>query len=119
MRKFTVIKKKSLFIPDKLHSITISSVIDYILEVHSISSSLKRKKKSQESKRKGKRDGKRRTKGKRWKIGEEEKSDGKILCVRKGKRDKEIWKKRRKRGRKNGREGEGEEKEMKRKKNRK
>ena len=37
----------------------------------------------------------RRRKGKRWKRGEEEKRDGKSLCVRKGKRENEMWKKRR------------------------
>ena len=38
-------KKKSLFIPIKLHSITISSVIQYTSEVHSTSSPFKKKKK--------------------------------------------------------------------------
>ena len=61
-------RKKSLFIPIKLHSITIRGVIDYILEAHSTSSSLKKKK--------------RRRKGKRWKRGEEEKRDGKSLSER-------------------------------------
>ena len=55
-------KRKSLSLfQAKLHSITISSVIDYILEVYSTSSSLKKKKKKkklQEEKRKGKRGGK-------------------------------------------------------------
>ena len=38
-------KKKNLFLfQSKLQSIAISSVIDYILEVHSTSSSLKKKK---------------------------------------------------------------------------
>ena len=50
-------KNLSLF-QSKLHSIAISSVIDYILEAHGTSSSLK-KKKPLERKRKGKRDGKR------------------------------------------------------------
>ena len=95
-------KNLSLF-QSKLHSIPISSVIDYILEAYSISSSLK-KKKPLERKRKGKRDGKRRRKGKRWKRGEEEKRDGKSLCVRKGKRENEMWKKTRKGGRDNERE---------------
>ena len=36
-------KEKSLFIPIKLHSITISSVIPYISEINSTSSSLKKK----------------------------------------------------------------------------
>ena len=40
----------------------------------------------------------------RWKIGEEEKRDGKSLCKRKGKRENEMWKKRRKEGRENERE---------------
>ena len=47
--------KKSLFIPIRLHSITISSVIDYILEVYSTSNSLKKKK---EKKNFGKKRGK-------------------------------------------------------------
>ena len=52
-------KRKSLFIPIRLHSITISGVIDYILEALSTSSSLeKKKKKLQEEKWKGKRGGK-------------------------------------------------------------
>ena len=45
--------------------------------------------------------------------------DGKSLCVKKGKMENEMWKKRRKGGRENEKEGEGEEKERKRKKNRK
>ena len=52
---------------------------------------------------------KRRRREKRWKRGEEEKRDGKSLCERKGKRENEMWKKRRKEGRENEREGEGEE----------
>ena len=45
----------------------------------------------------------------RWKRGEEEKKDGKGLCERKGKRENEMWKKRRKEGRENEREEEREE----------
>ena len=45
----------------------------------------------------------------RWKRGEEEKMDGKSLCKRKGKRENEMWKKRRKKGKENGREEEREE----------
>ena len=45
----------------------------------------------------------------RWKREEEEKRDGKSLCKRKGKRENEMWKKRRKEGRENEREKEGEE----------
>ena len=102
--------KKSLFIPIKLHSITISSVIHYTSEVHSTSSSVKKKKKTlkieigKENKME-----KRRRRTKRWKRGEEEKRDGKSLCERKGKRENEIWKKRGKEGRENEREGEREE----------
>ena len=74
---------------------------------HTVQAVLSQKKKNPlERKRKGKRDGKRRRKGKRWKRGGEEKRDGKILCVRKGKRENEMWKKRRKGGRENEREGE-------------
>ena len=40
---------------------------------------------SKKKKKKG-----RRRKGKRWKRGEEEKRDGKSLCVRKGKRENEM-----------------------------
>ena len=101
-------KNLSLF-QSRLHSITISSVIDYILEAHSTSSSLNEGTKKTKGRRKGK----------RWKRGEEEKRDGKSLCVRKGKRENEMWKKRRKGGRENEREGEEKEKERKRKKNRK
>ena len=51
-------KEKSLFIPVKLHSISISSVIPYTSEVHSTRSSLKKKKKplrdgKEEKKKKG------------------------------------------------------------------
>ena len=53
---------------------------------------------------------KRRKRTERWKIGEEEKRDGKSLCERKGKRENEMWKKRRKEGREN--EGEGEREEI-------
>ena len=52
MRKIILQKEKSLFIPSRPHSITISSVIRYILEVYSISSSLKKKKKEKERKEK-------------------------------------------------------------------
>ena len=51
-----------------------------------------------------------RRKTERWKRGEEEKMDGKSLCERKGKRENEMWKKRRKEERKNEREEEREEK---------
>ena len=53
---------------------------------------------------------KRRKRTERWKRGEEEKNDGKSLCERKGKRENQMWKKRRKEGREN--EGEGEREEM-------
>ena len=52
---------------------------------------------------------KKRRRTKRWKIGEEEKRDGKSLRERKGKRENEMWKKRRKEGRENEREEEREE----------
>ena len=42
----------------------------------------------------------------RWKRGEEEKKDGKSLYERKGKKENEMWKKRRKEGRENEREEE-------------
>ena len=71
MCKFMIQKRKSLFIPIKAQLITISSVISYILEINSISNSLKKKKK--------KKKGLKREKGKR----EERKRE----CERKGKRD--------------------------------
>ena len=57
MRKFMIQKIKSLFISMKVQLITISSVIPYISEINSTSSSLKKKKKraSRERKREGKR----------------------------------------------------------------
>ena len=63
MCKFMIQKeKKSLFIPIKLHLITISSVIPYTLEINSTSSSLKKKKRGKEDVRKKerKREGKER-----------------------------------------------------------
>ena len=87
-------KSLSLF-QSKLHSITISSIIDYILEVYSTSSSLK-KKKTSGRKRKGKRGGK-----------EEKKKKGmERVCAKEGETDVEEKKKGRKREREN--EGEGE-----------
>ena len=50
-----------------------------------------------------------RRRAERWKRGGEEKSDGKSLCERKGKRENEMWKKRRKERRENEGEGEREE----------
>ena len=104
-------RKKSLFIPIKLHSITISSVIQYTSEVHSTSSPFKKKKKEALTKERGKENEveKRRKRTERWKRGEEEKRDGKSLCERKGKRENDMWKKRRKEGRENEGEGEREE----------
>ena len=67
--------KKSLFIPIKLHSITISSVIPYTLEINSTSSSLKKKKRErgcakERKKKRGKRKrGRESVKGKRKKMG--------------------------------------------------
>ena len=49
----------------------------------------------------------------RWKREEEEKRDGNSLCERKGKRENELWKKRRKEGRENEREEEREGEEEK------
>ena len=51
----------------------------------------------------------RRKRTERWKIGEEEKRDGKSLCERRGKRENEMCKKRRNDGRQNEGEGEREE----------
>ena len=59
MRKFKIQKIKYLFIPIKVQLITISSVIPYISETNSTSSSLKKKKeKKRECKRAGKGEGK-------------------------------------------------------------
>ena len=71
--KFMIQKEKSLFIPIKLHSITISSVIPYISEINSTSSSLE------------KRDGKRMCERKREK--EREKKERKRECERKEEKD--------------------------------
>ena len=75
--------------------VTISSIIPYISETNSTSSSLKKKNPSKEKEKRKK----------RWKRGEEEKRDGKSLCERKGKRENEMWKKRRKERRRENREG--------------
>ena len=72
--KFMIQKEKSLFIPIKLHSITINSVIPYISEINSTSSSLKKK-----------RDGKRMCERKREK--EREKKERKRECERKEEKD--------------------------------
>ena len=97
-RKIQDSKIKHLFIIIKVQLITISSVIPYISETNSTSSSLKKKKNPQERKRKGKRDGK-----------EEKKKKGKErVCTserveekgeRKGKMENEMGKKRRKKRR--------------------
>ena len=89
MRKFMIQKRKSLFIPMKVQLIIISSVIPYISEINSTSSSLK-KKKPQERKREREREEERMQKEmkKRWK----KKGEGE------GKRGRETEK-----------EGEGEE----------
>ena len=80
-RKLIAIKEKSLFIPIRLHSVTISG---YILEVHSTSSSLKKKK------------------------------DGRSLCGRKRRRENETWKKEKEKERMRcGRKKERKEKEKK------
>ena len=79
--------------------ITVGSIIPYISETNSTSSSLEKKNPSREKEERKK----------RWKRGEEEKRDGKSLCERKGKRENEMWKKRRKERRENEREGKGEE----------
>ena len=73
MRKFIVIKEKSLFIP-------IRSVIPYILGIHSTSSSLKKKKKNFRKKR-GKRD------ENKWKRGEEEKGMERVCAKVKKKKE--------------------------------
>ena len=52
---------------------------------------------------------KKRRRTERWKRGEEEKRDAKSLRKRKGKRENEMWKKRKKEGRENEREEEREE----------
>ena len=116
-----MIHKGKISLYSSRNYIQLQSVVSLITSwKHTIQAALKKKGGGPlERKRKGKRDGKRRRKGKRWERGEEEKRDGKSLCVRKGKRENEMWKKRRKGGRENEREGEGEEKERKRKKNRK
>ena len=66
--KFMTQKRKSLFIPIKVQLITNSSVIPYISETNSTSSSLKKKKKALRRRmgwgRKGKRDGKEKKKEK-------------------------------------------------------
>ena len=59
MRKFIDIKEKVFLYSIGLHSVTISDVIDYILEAYSTSSSLK-KKKGNFRKKKGKGEGKER-----------------------------------------------------------
>ena len=101
MRKFIVIKEKSLFIPIRLHSITIRSVIPYILGIHSTSSSLKKKKKTS-GKKKGKRD------ENKWKRGEEEKGMERVCA--KGKKKNEERKEERMKEKEKEKKGE-EEKE--------
>ena len=97
MRKFMIQKRKSLFIPMKVQFITISSVIPYISEINSTSSSLKKKKnlkkekergkeRKRECERKGKRDGKE-------KENEKEREEER---VQKRGRKRKKWKKRRK-----------------------
>ena len=99
------LKRKNLFLfQSKLQSV-VSSITSWKHTVQAVLSKKKQKKK--------------RRKGKRWKRGEEEKMDGKSLCVRKGKMENEMWKKRRKEGRENEIEREEKEKERKRKENRK
>ena len=89
MHKFKIQKMKYLFITIKVQLITISSVIPYISETNSTSSSLKKKKTLRERKEEGKRGRERRKeRKKRWKRGEEGKG---------------------KRGRETEKEGEGEE----------
>ena len=105
MRKFKIQKIKYLFITIKVQLITISSVIPYISETNSTSSSLKKKtfergrgKEKEIEKRRRRKEEKEREKER-----EEEKGE------RKGKRENEMGKKRRKKRRENEREGEGEE----------
>ena len=103
MRKFIAIKEKSLFIPIRLHSITIRSVIPYILGIHSTSNSLKKKKNFR--KKKGKRD------ENKWKIGEEEKGMERVCA--KGKKKKEERKEERMKEKEKEKKGEEEKEEQK------
>ena len=105
MRKFIVIKEKSLFIPIRLHSITIRSVIPYILGIHSTSSSLKKKKEENFRKKKGKRD------ENKWKRGEEEKGMERVCA--KGKKKKEERKEERMKEKEKEKKGEEEKEEQK------
>ena len=84
--KFMIQKEKPFVIPIKLHSITINSVIPYISEINSTSSSLK--------KRKG---------------------DGKRMCERKREKEREKKERKRECERKEEKEGKEKEKEKDRK----
>ena len=101
--KFEIQKIKYLFITIKVQLITINSVIPYISETDSTSSSLKKKKipsrEKEERKKRWKREEEERREKEREREREEEKGE------RKGKRENEMGKKRRE----NEREGEGEE----------
>ena len=81
-------------IPVKLHSITISSVILYTLEVHSTSSSLKKEKKTL----------------KRWKRGEEEKGMERV-CAKGKEKGRMRWGRKEERKEKRLKEKEKEKKE--------
>ena len=104
MRKFIVIKEKSLFIPIRLHSITIISVIPYILGMHSTSSSLKKKKEENFRKKKGNRD------ENEWKRGEEEKGMERVSA--KGKKKNEERKEERMKEKEKEKKGEEEKEEQ-------
>ena len=93
-RKITYFRRRKMQDSRKIQMVTISSIIPYISETNNTCSSLKKKKPSREKVERKK----------RWKRGEEEKRDGKSLCERKGKRENEMWKKRRNERREN-REG--------------
>ena len=74
---FKIKKIKRLFIIIKVQLIIISNVIPYISKTNSTSSSLKTKPLRKKEERKT-----------RWKRGEEEKREGKSLCVRKRGRER-------------------------------
>ena len=88
MHKFMIQKRKSLFIPMKVQLITISSVIPYISEINSKSSSLK-KKTEREREREREEEIVRKERKKRWKREGEGEGEGK--------RGRESAKERRKR----------------------
>ena len=98
--KFEIRKITYLFIIIKVQMVTISSVIPYISETNSTSSSLKKKTLKREGGKEKEMEKRRRRKKSKERV-----------CLRKakGKRENEMGKKRRKKRRENEREGEGEE----------